>query len=191
MYKYHSSVAEEDACHRGKGPAGAYGAEVTDCDSPWALINATFDWVEKNVKGTIDFIIWTGDSARHDNDEQNPRSDHEVQQLNRMAVHKFLEVFGVDDPTKRLLVPVGPTLGNNDIRPHYIFYRAPNKWTQAYLDIWRHFIPEAQRHSFGRGGWFFVEVIPDRLAVVSLNSLYFFDNNAAVDGCADRDEPGD
>lgn len=35
-----------------------------------------------------------------------------------------------------------------------------------------------------------VEVIPDRLAVFSLNTLYFFDNNAAVDGCAKKTEAG-
>lgn len=35
-----------------------------------------------------------------------------------------------------------------------------------------------------------MEVIPQKLAVFSLNTLYFFTNNAAVDGCALRSEPG-
>ena len=35
-----------------------------------------------------------------------------------------------------------------------------------------------------------MEVIPKKLAVFSLNTLYFFDNNAAVDGCDKPSEPG-
>ena len=114
--------------------------------------------------------------------------------MNEMMVRKFTEVFGAngdeEDPTKSFVVPIVPTLGNNDILPHNIFEVGPNKWTKTYLDIWREFIPEEQRHQFDQGGWFNVEVIPNHLAVFSLNSLYFFDNNAAVDGCAAKSEPG-
>ncbi|KAK5209191.1 Endopolyphosphatase [Exophiala xenobiotica] len=60
---------------------------------------------------------------------------------------------------------------------------------RTYLDVWNRFVPQAQRHSFARGGWFFSEVIPNKLAVFSLNT-YFFDSNSAVDGCALRSEPG-
>ena len=196
FYKYHSSVEQEDACHRGRGPAGILGAETTDCDSPLSLINATFKWIDKNLKDRIDFVIWTGDSARHDNDEHIPRTDSKVEDLNRMMVDKFVEVFGKEDnindtdPTNDFTIPIVPTWGNNDILPHNIFLPGPNKWTKKYLHIWRKFIPEAQRHSFERGGWFSVEVIPNKLAVFSLNTLYFFDSNSAVDGCADVLEPG-
>jgi endopolyphosphatase len=194
FYKYHSSVAEGHACHSGKGPAGAFGAETTDCDSPFSLVNATFKWIDENIRDDIDFIIWTGDSARHDNDEKHPRNEEQITYLNRYTVSKFYEVFGRPDddpdPTNDLLVPVVPTWGNNDVLPHNIFTQGPNKWTKEYLDIWRNFIPESQRHGFAEGGYFFTEVIPNKLAVFSLNSLYFFDSNSAVDGCADRKEPG-
>ena len=194
FYKYHSSVAAEGACHRGKGPAGAYGAETTDCDSPFSLINATFKWIDENVKDEIDFIIWTGDSARHDNDEQYPRDEKQITSLNKYTVSKFYEVFGNsdddDNPLNDLTIPVVPTWGNNDILPHNIFSKGPNKWTKNFLEIWRNFIPESQRHGFADGGYFSVEVIPNKLAVFSLNSLYFFDSNSAVDGCASKKEPG-
>ena len=172
------------------------GAETTDCDSPISLINATFKWINDNLKNDIDFVIWTGDSARHDNDEQIPRTVEQVTSLNRMLVDKFVEVFGKEenindtDPTNDFIIPIIPTWGNNDILPHNILAKGPNPWTKRYLDIWRKFIPEEQRHSFERGGWFYVEVIPNKLAVISLNTLYFFDSNAAVDGCADPSEPG-
>ena len=136
-------------------------------------------------------MIWTGDSARHDNDEDYLRTERQVKDLNKLCVSKFVEVFGEEkDPSRSLSIPVIPTWGNNDVLPHNIFHPSPNKWTKAFLDIWRPFIPESQRHGFEHGGWFHVEVIPDKLVVFSLNSLYFFDSNAAVDGCASKSEPG-
>ena len=196
FYKYHSSTEKEAACHRGEGPAGALGAETSDCDSPISLVNATFKWIDENLKDEIDFIIWTGDSARHDNDEKIPRSDEQIAELNELVVDKFVEVFGKEDnindtdPTNDLIIPIVPTWGNNDVLPHNILDPGPNRWTKKYLSIWRKFIPEEQRHGFSRGGWFYVEVIPKKLAVFSLNTLYFFDSNTAVDGCAKSSEPG-
>lgn len=159
-------------------------------------MNETFRWINATLKDDIDFIIWTGDSARHDNDEKIPRNEKQVTSQNELLVSKFLEVFGKpnnfddDDPTNDFTIPIIPTFGNNDILPHNIFTEGPNHWTQRYLSIWRQFIPEAQRHQFARGGWFYVEVIPNELAVFSLNTLYFFASNSAVDGCARKSEPG-
>lgn len=195
FYKLHSATDEEGACHRNHGSAGSYGAETTECDAPFSLINETFAWVADNLRDTIDFVIWTGDSARHDNDEEIPRSAQQVLSLNEYIAGKFAEVFdsGKDDdedPTNDLVIPIVPTFGNNDILPHNVLQAGPNKWLRSYSSIWEKFIPEEQRHGFERGGWFYVEVIPNQLAVFSLNTLYFFQNNAAVDGCAARTEPG-
>lgn len=114
-----------------------------------------------------------------------------MQDLNQLCVDKFREVFGTSDsPSDGFSIPIVPTLGNNDILPHNILPAAPNRWTRSFLSIWRPFVPEAQRHTFESGGWFTVEVIPNRLVVFSVNSLYFYASNAAVDGCIDRGEPG-
>jgi endopolyphosphatase len=175
FYKTYSSTAEEAACHRQRGPAGIYGAETSGCDSPYSLVNQTFQWINDNIKNDIDFVIWTGDSARHDNDEALPRTQKQVIQQNEYMVAKFADVFGHDEDkhgrVDEWTVPVVPTFGNNDIMPHNIFQAGPNRWTKKYLDIWRSFIPEAQRHQFQQGGWFSVEVIPSRLAVISLNTM--------------------
>ena len=183
-------------CHRGDGRAGYFGAESSQCDSPISLINATFEWIKHNVRDEIDFIVWTGDSARHDNDELYPRTSKQVEQLNEFVVTKFEEVFSKPNTnhgrgsTNDFVIPIIPTYGNNDILPHNIFTPGPNRWTRKYLSIWKKFIPQEQRHSFARGGWFFTEVIPNKLAVFSLNTMYFFESNGAVDGCSDPDEPG-
>jgi endopolyphosphatase len=196
FYKRGSSSADEHACHSGSGDAGILGAAKTDCDSPIALVNATFRWINDNLKDEVDFVIWTGDSARHDNDERYPRNKSQVVGQNELLVSKFVEVFGKNDdiddrdPTNDFVVPIIPTFGNNDILPHNIFEPGPNTWTRKYTSVWNKFIPEEQRHSFERGGWFFVEVIRNRLAVFSLNTLYFFDSNSAVDGCDAKSEPG-
>ena len=187
FYKVHSSTEEGIACHRGKGLAGSYGAEITDCDSPFSLVDATFDWINKHLKDDIDFVVWTGDTARHDSDEKTPRNSEQVLSTNRMVAKKFIDTFSTKG---QLSIPVVPTFGNNDFLPHNIFYPGPNKWLRSYADIWKRFIPEAQRHSFEFGGWFWVEVVPNHLAVFSLNTMYFFDRNAGVDGCAEPSEPG-
>lgn len=165
-----------------------YGAETTECDSPHTLANATFDWIAENIADKVDFVIWTGDSARHDGDESHPRNTQGVLAANRYIADRFVHTFSDDEG--RLQVPVVPTFGNNDFLPHNIMTAGPNKWLVAYTDVWRRFIPEEQRHSFEFGGWFYTEVIPDKLAVFSLNTMFFFDRNAAVDGCAEPSEPG-
>ena len=168
--------------------AGTYGAEKTDCDSPFALVDETMAWIKENIKDTIDFVIWTGDSARHDSDEDHPRNDKQVLAANRAVADKIADTFST--PKGKLTIPVIPTFGNNDFLPHNIMEPGPNKWFHAYSDIWKRFIPEEQRHSFEFGGWFYVEVVPNKLAVFSLNTMFFFDRNAAVDGCARPSEPG-
>lgn len=193
FYETYSSTEAESVCHRGNGPAGVFGAETTDCDSPITLVNATFKWINEYLKDTIDFVIWTGDSSRHDSDVEIPRTEKEIISTNELLVKKFEEVFGKEDktdPTNDLTIPIVPNFGNNDIMPHNIMQPGPNKWTQKYLSVWRKFIPEEQRHGFSTGGWFFVEVIPNQLAVFSLNTMYFFEHNTAVDGCAEKSEPG-
>ena len=193
FYQPYSSTEEDSACHRGSGPAGIFGAETTDCDSPATLINATFKWVNDHLKDNIDFVIWTGDGSRHDSDEEIPRTEEEVISTNEMLVTKFEEVFGKKDGTdyfNHFDIPIIPNFGNNDIMPHNIMLPGPNKWTQKYLSVWRKFIPEEQRHAFSTGGWFSVEVIPNHLTVFSLNTMYFFEHNTAVDGCAEKSEPG-
>ncbi|KAI2619392.1 Endopolyphosphatase [Hypomontagnella submonticulosa] len=107
--------------------------------------------------------------------------------MNRRIADAFVNTFSDDEG---LVVPVVPTFGNNDIYPHNILLPGPNNILKSYTDIWKDFIPEAQRHSFEYGGWFYVEVIPDKLAVFSLNTMYFFDRNAGIDDCAKPTEPG-
>ncbi|EEA20460.1 hypothetical protein EYB25_007960 [Talaromyces marneffei] len=187
-----SSTDEDEVCHHGNGNAGYLGAPGSECDSPELLVDQTFEWINKNLRDKVDFVIWTGDSARHDNDERIPRTENQVEELNAVIANKFIEVFShrSDHPDEALIVPIIPNIGNNDIMPHNIFEKGPNRWTEKLSHLWEAFIPEEQRHTFVEGGYFYTEVIPNKLAVFSLNTLYFFDSNQAVDGCAKKSEPG-
>ncbi|PHH83028.1 hypothetical protein CDD83_3084 [Cordyceps sp. RAO-2017] len=190
LYKVHSSTKRRKACHRGHGMAGSYGAERTDCDSPMSLVNATFDWIARNIRDDVDFVVWTGDSARHDSDKKNKRNPAEIIESNRAVADMFLDTFSAPG-SGRLAVPVIPTFGNNDILyAHNVMKPGPNRSFRVFADIWRRFIPDDQRDAFHYGGWFYVDVIPGRLAVFSLNTMFFFERNTAVDGCARPSEPG-
>lgn len=69
------------------------------------LINSTFDWLEKNLKDEVDFVVWTGDNARHDIDSEIPRTRTEIADLNEMIARRMLDIFGH--------IPIVTSIGNN------------------------------------------------------------------------------
>ncbi|KZT24494.1 Endopolyphosphatase [Neolentinus lepideus HHB14362 ss-1] len=188
---YLPGASEKSACHRKKPKkdktrASYYGTPFSGCDSPFTLTNFTLDYLDKKWTSDIDFVIWTGDNARHDNDRKLPRTPDEIYHLNRVMANKMQEVFLSKG------IPVVPSLGNNDVWPHNILMPGPNSITHEYSSIWQAFIPFPSLQVFQRGAYYSVEVIPDQLAVVSLNTMYFYDSNKAVGGCEfkERDDPG-
>ena len=176
--------------------AGKWGPPPgTECDTPFSLVNATFSFLKhdlfngQDASKSIDFVVWTGDSARHDNDNRYPRTPKQIYGLNTMMVGHMHRAFG-GDKFKETFVPVVPTVGNNDIFPHNVMFAGPNSKTIAtYKNLWKSYVPPEQGHTFDRGAYFHVTVAPG-LAVVSLNTLYFYEKNKAVDDCSSRDEPG-
>lgn len=77
----------------------------SDCDTPLNLVNATFDWFSTHLRDEIDFVVWTGDNARHDIDSGLPRSLPEIFESNRHIATRMREVFGD--------IPVVASIGNN------------------------------------------------------------------------------
>lgn len=49
--------------------------------------------------------------------------------------------------------------------------------------IWRSFIPFESYQVFQRGGYYSAEVIPDAVAAISLNTMYFYDSNKGGRQC--------
>ncbi|KAH9938626.1 uncharacterized protein B0H18DRAFT_1081217 [Fomitopsis serialis] len=182
---YKEDASEKSACHRRKPKkarprSGYYGmpySQLTDgensnCDSPPTLTNFTLDYLDKEWSKEIDFVV-------HDSDRKRPRTTNEIYMLNRAMARRMEEVFLSKG------IPVIPSIGNNDV------WR-PNSVTSEFSSIWRNFVPFESYQVFQRGGYFAVEVVPEQLAVVSLNTMYFYDSNKAVGGCEDGDpeDPG-
>lgn len=190
FYKVGTDV--EEACHRNKGDdeTGKYGHPISRCDAPTSLVDATFEWIEKNLKDEIDFVIWTGDNVRHDRDNKFPRTEMHILDMNERMVSRFHDIFGQDDPLYPFSIPVIPSLGNNDVYPHNLFAMGPTLQTREFYRIWKDMVPEEQVHIFDRGACFMVEAIPGKLAVLSINTLYWFESNPIVDGCDRRKDPG-
>ncbi len=191
---YAKGTDPDTACHYGKhfSETGKYGAPRTECDSPLALIDATFKWIEENLKGEIDFIVWTGDNAKHDSDSSLPRNWNEVLKLNEYIASKFVKVFGTksDDGSTVMTIPVVPSIGNNDVYPHNVVKSNPTEITKGLYNAWRKFIPQEQYHIFKNGGYYIKEIIPNKLAVISLNTMYWFKRNTEIENCDSKFDPG-
>ncbi|KAI9031039.1 Metallo-dependent phosphatase-like protein, partial [Phycomyces nitens] len=145
---------------------GRLGAPGEHCDAPIELAERTIDWLVREWRDKLDFIVWTGDNSRK-----------QVYKLNQHMTDIMIDAFW---PT----VPVVPALGNNDVFP-------ANKIGDAKIDstllahyerLWRHWIPEDQRDTFKDGGYFSIQVAP-KLRIISLNTLYFSSRNKAVKHC--------
>lgn len=178
---YKPGSLHDEMCHSGSGSAGVYGDAILGCDAPMALVEDTLLWISEKFADKIDFVVWTGDNVRHDNDRRHPRTETDIFRLNEAIAHLMKTHFGD--------LPV-PSLGNNDVYPHNLFAPGPTLQTREFFKIWRPFVPQAQMNVFNRGVYFFKEVVPGQLAVLSINTLYLFDSNPLVDSCDRKKDPG-
>ncbi|KAJ3037958.1 Endopolyphosphatase [Rhizophlyctis rosea] len=212
-------VVDEEPFRRVSHPAGRFGAPGAGCDSPLALINETLRFVAERLNGQpegmwrrsmggslgsmeveqyeaekekgLDFVIWTGDSARHDNDPRYVRTEADIQALNHLAVTYMLRTFPSPESTSRSSIPIIPTIGNNDIWPHNSMTytpNLPNPTLDYYAALWAPFMSKDQTSSFSKHGSFSVEVIQDRLLVASINTMYLSNSNDLVRDCSGKAE---
>lgn len=191
LYKVGGSF--DDACHSGKsGEASRFGDAIMGCDSPMELMEETIAWIKKNLRDKVDFVVWTGDNIRHDNDRMHPRTEMHIFDMNTLVAEKLFSAFENTDPNdpRSLDALLVPSLGNNDVYPHNLFSPGPTLQTRELFRIWLHFVPPAQLHIFNRGAYYFQEVIPGHLTVLALNTLYLFQSNPLVDNCDSPKQPG-
>ncbi|CCE86398.1 Piso0_004885 [Millerozyma farinosa CBS 7064] len=178
----HSTGSESIEKGQDRKRASKYGDAVLGCDSPMALVHDSIKWMTENLGDKIDFVAWTGDNARHDNDRGFPRTENEIFEMNQHISNLMSNAFSD--------IPVVPTVGNNDVYPHNMFATGPTLQTREFYKIWNKFIPQSQFHTFLRGAYFFSEVVPDMLAILSVNTMYLFQSNPLVDNCDSKKQPG-
>ncbi|ORX61813.1 Metallo-dependent phosphatase [Hesseltinella vesiculosa] len=178
--------------------AGHWGAPGTDCDAAPSLVYHSLESIANEWKDKIDFVLWTGDNARHDSEPGKiRRSGQEILQYNIRMTELMQKHFrrSADNSS----IPIVPCLGNNDVHPHNVFSGpTPRPGTDdqddnlqliLYRNFWADMIPEDQYEAFRHGGYFAVDVARG-IRVLSLNTLYFFDSNDAVGSCSAKGEPG-
>ena len=137
-------------------------------------------------------LFWTGDNVRHDNDRKIPRTEMQILEMNDQISRKMQRVFSDpnSDNPRDFDVTLIPSIGNNDVFPHNMFALGPTLQTREYYRIWDNVIPQEQQRTFYRGACFVTEVIPGRLAVLSINTLYLYKANPLVDNCDSKKQPG-
>ncbi|KAJ2403006.1 Endopolyphosphatase [Coemansia sp. RSA 2559] len=178
----------------GRHSTGRFGIPRDKCDSPLALINATRDHLRRKWADKVDFVLWTGDSARHDGDADMPRSFDEIVEQNRIASAAMRHAF---PPS----VPIVPNIGNNDVSPHNDLpapgHKRARKTFRMLAAAWKGLVPEDQLNTFHYGGYFAKDVASKPagkngrgLTVLSLNTMYWYRANAKVGGCKAEDSPG-
>ncbi|KAJ3186181.1 Endopolyphosphatase [Gaertneriomyces sp. JEL0708] len=167
------------------GPVTHYGARGTGCDSPLSLVEGTFEFIRGMLSRNrpLDFVLWTGDSSRHDRDSEVPRAPSEARTQNAQAIYYFQRTF---DLTRTLVVP---SIGNWDVFPHNTLEAPPNQQLEQLWSIWSPlFDTDAQRDTIKRdfleGGWHARTLVEGQLKALSLNTMYWFDSNDKVSDCS-------
>ncbi|CAO3630849.1 unnamed protein product [Cunninghamella echinulata] len=152
---------------------------TSGCDSPIVLAQKTMDWIKKEWKDKLDFVVWTGDNVRHDWDKTIKRDRSSVYKTNQLMATMMHDTLGS--------IPVIPSLGNNDVVPHNQMIdgdldKNTNQLLKYYFDLWQDWIPQDQHDQFQLQGSFIHTVAP-HLKVLSLNTMYFIKKNERSDGC--------
>ncbi|KAF8529018.1 hypothetical protein BU17DRAFT_73241 [Hysterangium stoloniferum] len=177
-----SSYAETDAeTSAAQRLSGYYGTPYSTCDAPLRFVNLTLDWLDREWADEVDFVI-----CEHDDDNLNPRTLTEIYAMNTFIAARMEQIF-----TKRG-IPVVPSLGLIRVLLQNILLPGPNEITNTYVSIWSSFIPFSSYQVFQRGAYYSREIIPGQVGVLSLNTMYFYESNKAVEGCTwkDTSDPG-
>ncbi|CAO3646944.1 unnamed protein product [Mucor fragilis] len=177
---YVEGASVSSLCHRkdgsnGKGVAGKFGVLGSDCDSPKALIDATFEFLKQQASDA-DFVIYTGDSVRHDRDFLDMRGDDEVRSTQQQVVQYFKETFSSK---------VIPVLGNNDVETHNNVMAYDDSYTE-FASTWAPF-DLTLGQDFLQGGYY-VQEITSNLRTINTNTMAFFKKNELL--YTDCDVPG-
>ncbi|CAG8703622.1 13263_t:CDS:2, partial [Dentiscutata erythropus] len=142
-------------CHRkshdsSKNTGGMYGALRIECDSPLRLLKETFEFIKNNFRD-VDFVIYTGDTLRHNFDPYIPLEEGDVLDGHRLAEG-----------------------------PNTLLDNVTEIWSPLNLNL---------TSDFTRGGYFRQDIHP-KLSFLSLNSLYFMNENLEVSDCDKKDSAG-
>ncbi|KAG0193858.1 Endopolyphosphatase [Apophysomyces sp. BC1034] len=174
-------------CHRknskdgGKNIAGKFGTLSSKCDAPPALVEASFDFMKKHLQD-VDFILYTGDSVRHDRDKDNvPRTENEVIDGQKTIIQYFGQTYNLRS------TPCIPAIGNNDVYDNNVVVMDDQQYG-TIESIWKP-LGLNLTNSFRTGGYF-VQQLSAHLRVVSMNTMLLLRKNKKLSDCEEPGQPG-
>jgi len=183
---YLPKATVSEYCHRASAStsgkiAGHWGVPNSSCDSSPHFIDILFSTLKNDFQNKTDFIVYTGDSARHDDDTLLPRTQEDIKLAN-IDIASRLSSLAPDRP-------IIFTIGNNDFHPHDQLAAGPNPTLDVYTSIWERFVPSTELQTFRKGGYY-ENNVNGKFRFLSLNTMYFFEKNNQVDGCSSDTDPG-
>ncbi|XP_025093239.1 acid sphingomyelinase-like phosphodiesterase 3b [Pomacea canaliculata] len=147
------------------GPLGDYW-----CDSPWRLVTDTIAAMG-DIKSDVDFLIWTGDTVAHIEDE------HLNVSLNMEIMQNLTDALDSGFPNKTIYA----TFGNHDYHPTNQFPATGSEIYNRTAEMWKKWIQEEeQMNNFRKGGYYTKSIWPN-LRIVGLNTnLYYTSDKVTV-----------
>ncbi|KAI9293799.1 hypothetical protein K502DRAFT_366388 [Neoconidiobolus thromboides FSU 785] len=190
---YMNGSDPDELCHRknsdgAKNIAGIYGALGSRCDSPDILVEESFEYINNRFHN-VDFIIYTGDSSRHNRDKKAPRTKEQVLTDHNLVFDYFNKNFNL---SRTILIP---TIGNNDVIEHNAL-TANDKIFKTLFDLWKpnkllsFYNSEKEKDTFLKGGYWAQDFgFSTKLKLLNINSMYLYVANKEVADCSDPSSP--
>ncbi|KAJ3225858.1 Endopolyphosphatase [Clydaea vesicula] len=177
---FRKNADEKQHCHSGHiQKSNNFGSQK--CDTPLNVIVETI----KAIKSlNTQLIFWTGDTARHDSDQNLKRSPEESYSQNSDIAKIFIDY----DVNKESLIV--PSIGNWDVWPPNRLGDGPNIVLEKIYASWEPLLqPDTEigkriKETFHQGGWFSVPLDVHQISIISLNTIYWFAENDAVEDCS-------
>ncbi len=116
--------------------------------------------------------------CRHNRDDSIPITEDDVIHTNHAIVRHMVHAFPH--------TPVIPNIGNHDLfKPSQLGLHDTQSQRNlaALYKAWYPFVPVEQRDAFRRHGCFYRDVVPQRLRILSLNTLPLYKPNRKVKSC--------
>ncbi len=178
---YRTGSSVKSICHRFEDnvpTAGYFGDRK--CDTPVRTARHLLRHI-RDRHMDFDFIILTGDLARHDTEpEILPKTRKEIYQTSLMVRSALNKYF----PAK----PVIFTIGNNDLFEHDQLVGGHRSLDlKLHFIIWRHYVPRDQWATFANYGYYKITGYYYPLDIIALNTMLFYEPNKMVQDCS---EPG-
>ncbi|KAJ3219213.1 Endopolyphosphatase [Dinochytrium kinnereticum] len=165
--------------------SGKYGTLASQCDSPTSLLDATFDFLRTTREAKkVDFIIYTGDTVRHDRDNEQPRTTADVLSDHAAVIGYFQRAYDLKN------VKLYPTIGNNDEFIHNNELYGHSPLIQNLTKIWEPLGLDFEQDEVFMSGGYYMRQIHPKLSIISLNSFWLYRLNPNTTDCESDYAPG-